>query len=224
MDDAGKEFGTDRRSRPYRSPQRAQQASRTRREILTAAQEEFLRSGYARTTMATVAARAGVSAATVEKVFGTKAALLKSVVDVAIVGDDRPVPALARSNAAHADTAIDVAEFLARVADILGAGQQRSARLVCVLFEAAAADSTLQPLARRRLDERRVVAEWIVDGVTRRVPVRSSLDDGDAVDIVWLLMEPLMYCRLTEERHWTLTRYNQWFADSVGCLLVGTFR
>ena len=40
----------------------------------------------------TPAAAAGVSAQSVHKAFGTKPALLKSVSDVAIAGDDEPVP------------------------------------------------------------------------------------------------------------------------------------
>jgi hypothetical protein len=40
----------------------------------------------------TPAAAAGVSAQSVHKAFGTKPALLKSVSDVAIAGEDEPVP------------------------------------------------------------------------------------------------------------------------------------
>lgn len=220
----GKELVAGPPTRPYRSPQRQQQALRTRRRILAAAHEEFLASGYARTTMATVAARAAVSSATVEKAFGTKAALLKTVVDVAIVGDDQPVPVLGRASAARVDAAASVSEFLARVADLLGDGQQRSARLVCVLFEAASTDGALQPLVRQRLDERRVIAEWIVDGFAGYIPLRTDLDDVDAIDIVWSLMEPILYCRLTGERQWSLARYKDWFADSVARLLGSATR
>lgn len=46
--------------------------------------------------MRAVAADAGVALPTVELVFGTKAKLLKAVVDVAIAGDDEPVPMLDR--------------------------------------------------------------------------------------------------------------------------------
>ena len=52
--------------------------------------------------MRAIAAAAGVAVPTVELGFGTKARLLKAAIDVAIAGDDEPVPVLDR---AWADTA-----------------------------------------------------------------------------------------------------------------------
>ena len=46
--------------------------------------------------MRAVAADAGVAVPTVELAFGTKARLLKAVIDTAIAGDDEPAPMLAR--------------------------------------------------------------------------------------------------------------------------------
>jgi AcrR family transcriptional regulator len=57
-----------------------------------AAKEMFVTRGYAQTTIPAVAAQAGVSIETVYKAFGTKAGLAKAVFDVAVVGDDGPVP------------------------------------------------------------------------------------------------------------------------------------
>src|SRR6185312_15524053 len=56
------------------------------------ARELLLTQGYATTTIAQVAQAAGVSPETVQKGFGTKAALAKAVYDVTLVGDDEPVP------------------------------------------------------------------------------------------------------------------------------------
>lgn len=207
-------------SRPYRSPHRQEQAQRTRQQILASARTEFLTSGYAGTTMAAVAARAEVSAATVEKGFGTKPRLLKEVIDVAIVGDDDPVPVLARTSAAAADAVATIQDFMGLVADTLTAGQQRSARLVIVAMEAAATDPTLRSLSQQRLDQRRSIAEWIVDGILSRAQLRQDLDRTHAIDIVWLLMEPALFCRLTEDRQWSSEQYHEWFANSTTRLLI----
>src|SRR5437016_2610782 len=86
--------GGGTRARLYRSPRREQQARATRARIIAAAARRFLACGYAGTTMRAVAADAGVALPTVELVFGTKAKLLKAVIDVAIAGDDEPVPTL----------------------------------------------------------------------------------------------------------------------------------
>ena len=87
--------GDTRRS--YRSTVREQQARLTRRRILDAARAAFVARGYAGTTVRGIAAGAGVSVPTVELLFGTKAAVLKAAIDVAIVGDDEPVPVLDRA-------------------------------------------------------------------------------------------------------------------------------
>ena len=66
---------TAKAARSYRSELRQQQAESTRLRILDAAAELFADAGYARTTLAKIAAAAGVSAETVQG-QGPKAALL----------------------------------------------------------------------------------------------------------------------------------------------------
>src|SRR6201993_1381497 len=98
-------------ARRYQSPRREQQARRTRARIIAAAARRFLDCGYAGTTMRAVAADAGVALPTVELAVGTKARLLKAVIDTAIAGDDEPVPMLARQWAPRAESMTTAAEF-----------------------------------------------------------------------------------------------------------------
>ena len=128
------------------SPRREQQARATRARIIAAAARRFLARGYAGTTMRAVAADAGVALPTVELVFGTKAKLLKAVVDAAIGGDDEPVPMLDREWARQAESVAGAGGF---------AGIGRAA----------------------------------------------------AVDTVWALMDPVLFCRLTRDRHWSPARF-----------------
>ena len=75
---------------------RAEQVRTTRQRVLGAARDLFLRRGFAGATIEAVAHRAGVSPQTVYNVVGGKAALLKAVYDVALAGDDEPVPMIER--------------------------------------------------------------------------------------------------------------------------------
>lgn len=84
------------KTRAYSSPRRAAQARETRRAVLRAATALFRDRGYPATTIAAIAKEARVSADTIYKSFGTKAALLKEVMDIAIGGDDEDVPLLDR--------------------------------------------------------------------------------------------------------------------------------
>lgn len=208
------------RPRSYRSPKRSGQGRRTRRRILAAASERFRSAGYAGTTMGAVAAAAGVSRATVELLFQTKAGLLKEAIDVAIAGDDEPVPVLERPWASQARAAPDAGTFMAVVAGVLITAAQRSDALVLVAFEAARSDERLVPLAAQLKAQRAVTAAWIVDGLATRAPLRAGVDRAHAVDLVWLLMDPAVYTLLTSERGWTPQRFGGWFADSALRLLT----
>src|ERR1700743_815701 len=73
------------KSRAYRSELRQKQAELTRSRVVAAAAELFAAEGYARTTLAKVAAAAGVSTETVQG-HGPKAALLIAAAELAGVG------------------------------------------------------------------------------------------------------------------------------------------
>lgn len=206
--------------RAYRSSRREEQARQTRRRVVEAATAVFLAAGWGGTTIRAVAARARVSVPTVEALFGTKARLLKTAIDVAIVGDDEPVPVLERPWAATARAAAGAPEFLAVVAGVLVAAQQRSAGLVLAAFEGAARDQELAELAEQLTAQRAVTAGWIADSVLRLAPPRPGCDRDEAVDTVWLLMEPAVFDRLVRRRGWTPQRYGHWFAASVLRLLT----
>ena len=82
--------------RRYNATSRRDQALRSREAILRHAHRLFVQHGYVGTTMAAIAAAAGVSVETIYKSIGNKPAVLKAVLDAAIVGDDEPVPMLRR--------------------------------------------------------------------------------------------------------------------------------
>jgi AcrR family transcriptional regulator len=82
--------GNDQRT--YNSPRRRGQAAATRAQILASAQRLFERDGYAATSMAAVAADAGVSLKTVYVVFETKSGLLRAIWHHVLRGDGDGVP------------------------------------------------------------------------------------------------------------------------------------
>jgi TetR/AcrR family transcriptional regulator, regulator of autoinduction and epiphytic fitness len=206
--------------RGYVSTTRTERAERTRRRVIDAATRLFVRQGYAQTTIRAIAAEAGVSVPTVELLFGTKAQLLHVVIDVAIAGDDEPVPVLSRAWAADAQSARDLADFLSAVAEVLSEAQARSAGVMLAAYEASASDPDIQLLIMDRESQRDRTTSWIVDGVAERAGLRPGLDRAGAIDTVWLLMDPVIFDRLTRHRGWSMDRYASWFADSAARLLV----
>jgi AcrR family transcriptional regulator len=207
-------------SRAYRSAQRAAQAHRTRQRIVAAAAEQFASAGYPATTMRSVAAAAGVSVASIELAFGTKAQLLKTAIDVAIAGDHDPVAVLDRDWATAAQATATVHEFLTAVGRTLRPAMTRSAGLVLAAYDAAGTDPALRELAEQLSTQRAATVAWIIDGIRGRATLRAGLTRRHAIDQVWLLMDPAVHHRLTRYRGWSPATYENWFTGTITRLLL----
>src|SRR5213592_3038843 len=90
-------MATVKPKRRYDSSGRQAQARRTRQVILDTAQRQFLDGGYAATTIAAIAAEAGVSVETIYKAFGGKPGLVRTIYQRGLVGQ-QPIPAYQRAD------------------------------------------------------------------------------------------------------------------------------
>jgi TetR/AcrR family transcriptional regulator of autoinduction and epiphytic fitness len=181
---------------------------------------EFERRGYVATSMRAVAQAAGVSVPTVELGFGTKSQLLRAAISFAIRGDGEPVAMLERPWAQRAQEASSVAGFLAIVGRVLVEGERRSAGLILAAFEAANHDESMSAVADQLRGQRAETAGWLVDQLIGRASLRRELTREQAIDTVWLLMDPHGFVALTRDRGWTPARFEVWFIDSVQELLL----
>ena len=206
------------RPRRYHAPGREARARATRAQVLAVAHDLFSRRGFA-ATVAEVSDQAGVSRATIELIFGTKAALLDAVIDVALAGDDEPVPILERPWVEDLDR-LAVQPFLTRVADRFAVGAGRVVPVLYALDEGSARSPVLADLADRLRRQRLVMAEWVVSGVTRRGALADDLTDDDAIEIVLVLIDPLVLRRLLIERGWPTDRLASWLSRSLQRLLL----
>ena len=126
----------------------------SRRTMLEAAQRLFLERGFAATTMPDVAAAAGVSIQNVYKVFGNKVGLAKAVFDVAIAGDDEPVPMVERSTLRKVREATDPRRKMTLYGEHLTAVAPRHVPFQLVILDAAANDPEAARLWQQLQDER----------------------------------------------------------------------
>ena len=140
--------------RRYHAPRREEQARRSRRDMLDAGRRLFLEHGYAATTIGMVASEAGVAIQTVYKAFANKSGLVKAIVDVAIVGDDEPVPMMerefVRKNMAEPDPAQKLRDFGTHLAAVA----PRANALTLVVRDAAVADPAAADVWRQLQTER----------------------------------------------------------------------
>jgi AcrR family transcriptional regulator len=191
---------------------RQAQVAHTEQRILAAATELFLSQGYVATTLEAVARRAEVGARTVYVRFGTKAALFKRVVDVAIVGDTEPINVLGRDWMQAALTAPTAAE---RIAASAAAGRQIMER-TGALFAVAQQAAAVEPLIAGYWQEGREQTRHANAVFWTRMADDGLLDP--AIDLDWLIDTTtilaaaetyLLIIRLTG---WDLDTYQNWVA------------
>lgn len=204
--------------RRYDAPGREAQARLTRSRILAAAHELFAQDGFA-VPMRVVAQRAGVSVATVELLFGTKAALLGAVVDVALAGDDDPVPILDRPWVS-ALKVLSAGEFLRTAGVEFASGAGRVAPVLRALEEASTRSADLTEVARELGRRRSVMAAWVVDQVIDRAALASDLTRDTAIATVLVLLDPAAHRRLLLDHGWPPDRLGAWLARSLQRLLL----
>jgi AcrR family transcriptional regulator len=202
-------------SRSYDSTGRRARAAEGRQRILRAAHQLFVARGFTATTVADVAKAAEVSAPTVYATFQSKAALLKTCIDVALAGDDEAVAVVDRPLAHWVYDTRDPREVLARYAVMMGDLAARAAPIYDVLVRAADSEpelaALLADLERQRLKASTIVAEAIAE--------RGGLPPGrtveEARDTVWVLNAPELYVTLTRKRRWSNRRYVDWSRNSL---------
>jgi len=202
------------KGRGYRSPLRAEQATRTRRQILDAARELFGAQGYAATTVAQIAAAAGVAVDTVYAAVGTKPVLFRLLLETAISGTDEPVPAEERDYVRRIRAATGARQKIETYAAAMRAISGRMAPLHLVLRDAAAQAPELarirDEIALRRAANMRLFAQDLI----ATGELRPELDVGEVADIVWSMNSAEFYSLLVQERAWPPQRFEQWLADA----------
>ena len=201
--------------RRYDSPRRREQAAATRREILEAAQRRFEQDGYAATTMAAIAAEAGVALKTVYVAFDTKSGVLRALWHLLLRGDEDDVPIGQRAWYRAMLDEPDPARRLAIGARGSRAVKERAGGLLRVIRTAALVDADAAALWARIESDFHANQGAIVETVHRDGALRRGLGVARATDILWTLNHPDVWHLLVVERGWTPAAWERWFLAAV---------
>ena len=201
-------------------PSGRRRARATRSRITKAAAELFAERGYVGTTMADIAAAAGVAVQTVYFVFHTKAEVLDSAYGLAVMGEDDPaVPqdqAWYRQALAEPDVSIAVQLVVDGLSEIL----RRVAPLDFAVRTAAAADPEASAFLARNEGMRADGYREMVAFLSRKRPLRENVTSARATDLMLFLAGPGAYRALVLERGWT---HAEWVAWTSGALAQQLF-
>jgi AcrR family transcriptional regulator len=207
--------------RRYDSTRRREQAAATRREILEAAQRLFERDGYAPTTMAAIAAEAGVALKTVYVAFDTKSGLLRALWHLRLRGDEGDAPVAQRQWFRDVIQEPDPERQLRLTARNSRAVKERAAALMRVIRDAAHVDPDIAALWQRIQDDFYANQRSIVDALDEKRVLSRALDPARAADVLWTLNHPDLWHLLVGERGWTPDEWERWFGDTVCDQLLG---
>ena len=207
--------------RRYDATRRREQAAATSREILEAAQRLFEERGYAATTMAAIAAGAGVALKTVYVAFETKSGLLRSLWHQRLRGDADDVPVAERQWFREVLEEPDPERQLRLTARNSRAVKLRAADLMRVMRDAAGTDADIAALWQRIQDDFYANQRSIVDSLHAKEALSPGLDAARGADILWTLNHPDLWHLLVGERGWTADEWEQWFGDAACAQLLG---
>jgi AcrR family transcriptional regulator len=201
--------------RAYDASRRQERALQQRRRILDAARTRFERDGYAATTLAALANDADVSVETIYKAFRNKAGVVKALFDVAVVGDDAPVPMLQREFVARNIAEPDPRKKLRSYAEHLAVTVPRTAPIQLLVRRAAATDPDLAALWEQMNGERLTGMTAFGSHLHDGGYLRDGVSADDARDILWTYNSIEVYELLVLERGWSLERYRDFVADAL---------
>lgn len=202
-------------TRRYDSPRRREQAAATRREILEASQRLFEQQGYAATTIAAIAAEAGVALKTVYVAFETKSGVLRALWHLLLRGDQEEAPVGEREWYRELLAEPDAEEQLRLMARQSRIVKLRIGRVLEVIRTAAPSDPDIGALWERIQTDFHALQRGVVETLAEKQALRTSLDIDRATDILWTLNSPEVWQLLVVGRRWTPEEYEQWCADAA---------
>ena len=209
-----------RAKRKYVSPSRSEAAKVTRELIINSARAIFLEKGYAGAGMPAIAAAAGTALDTVYATVGKKPALFRLLIEMAISGSDRAVPADERDYVRAIRAETDAARKLRLYASALGRIQPRLAPLIRVLQGAAQLDAELEALWQTISQRRAHNMTLLAKDLAATGHLRAGLSESKVADIIWSMNSPEFYLLLVEQRRWSLKEYETWLGDAWVQLLL----
>jgi len=204
--------------RRYNSSGRQAQARRNRQAILDAAQRQFLEGGYAATTIAAIAAEAGVSVETIYKAFGGKPGLVGAIYERGLTGRE-PVPAFERADAMR-ERETDPRTIMRNWGALTSEVSSAVSPIVRLVRLAAASDPDMAALLNASNDNREERARHHARFLKQRGYLREGVTLAEATDLLWTCTSDELYDLLVVQRDWSLPRFARFLADFMIAALL----
>jgi AcrR family transcriptional regulator len=200
--------------RTYDATSRLARAAERRATVLGVARRRLLADGYARTSLAAIAAEAHVSPELIHKAFGGKAGLVRAIHDESLSGSEQ-VPAPDRSEDLQA-SAPDLAAVLRGFGALSADVAPLVAPVELLIREAAAAgDPAMVALQEQVRADRLTRMRENAARLAGRGLLPETVPPERAADIFWTMTSPELYEQLVRGRGWTPEAYGAFVATCL---------
>jgi len=206
--------------RKYDSSSRQARALELHAQIIGAARELFIESGYTGVSIEAIARKAKASPETIYSVFKNKRTLLTRAMDLAAGTDGQPIPVMLRSYiqevASERNQQRQIQMFVSRMQIFFS----QIAPLVEVMRTAAKTEPEINTLLKKYLDDRFQGMGFFIECLLANGPLRSGLSKLTAVETIWALASAEIYNLLVVDRGWSGEEYEIWLSDTLTRLLL----
>jgi len=204
--------------RPYDSSGRQHAAEVRRLTVLDVAGRRFLRDGYAATTVASIAAEAGVSVEMVYKAFAGKPGLVRELWDAGLAGE-APVHAEARSDEVSSSES-DPRRIIAAWARLSTEVAPLVAPVLLLIRTAAATDPEMQKLKDQLDLERLARMAHNADALSHGGHLREGVTRDEARDVLFTYTTPEIYELLVLRQGWSLDDFARFIRQGIAAALL----
>jgi AcrR family transcriptional regulator len=196
-------------------------AEETQRVIVQTAAQLFLARGYHATSIAQIAAEAGVAVQTIYNSIGSKREVLSRVLDYAAAGPSAlaPVPQFMR---AQAEREADPRRIIEQLVEFWRGALPRTAPVFRVIREAASIDPEVAALERDRAQQRLRNYETAAKLLADRDGLREELTLDQAAAAIFAIGHPDTYRTLVLDGDWDELRWQRWAQATLEGTLLRT--
>jgi len=190
----------------------------TRVRIVDAATTLFSEVGYVDTTMAAIAAEAGVAVQTLYLSCGSKVAILEAAHDMAVVGDNEGLTVLERTWVADARAEPDGLRALKVVITNICRINGRVAPIYRVI-QAASADPDVAALFDQIRKQRLITMRALAEDLVTKQGFARSRSAGWAADVLYAIGSVEFLGLVVLERQWTAKDLEAWVYEIAAARL-----
>jgi len=208
------------KKRKYDSNGRQARATESHAQIIKAARELFIKSGYSGVSIESIARKAKISPETIYSVFKNKRTIMARAMDLAAGTGDSPIPVMLRSYIQEVTAERNQHKQIQMFASRMQMFFSQIAPLVEVLHDAAKTEPEIKKMLNKYLDDRYQGMGFFIDCLLANGPLRNGLSKLSAVETIWVLASAEIYNLLIVNRGWSEEEYEAWLAETLARLLL----